>query len=136
MEVKLILNGHLLNKLMCVKIIKTHTKKGLLESKKLMDVLVSSGKVFFHLHKDSNIISFTSDVRENLEDVVVDMKSFNRKKKLIQLGIGNEDTYKDFILGKINWQNRDEMENIFGIALGLMTIEQLKKMVEAYESNI
>jgi len=136
MEVKLILNGHLLNKLMCVKIIKTHTKKGLLESKKLMEVLVSSGKVFFHLHKDSNIINFTSDVRENLEDVVVDVKSFNRKKKLIQLGIGNEDTYKDFILGKINWQNRDEMENIFGIALGLMTIEQLKKMVEAYESNI
>jgi len=28
------------------------------------------------------------------------------------------------------------MENVFGIALGLMTIEQLKKMVEAYESNI
>jgi hypothetical protein len=136
MEVKLILNGHLLNKLMCVKIIKTHTKKRLLESKKLMEVLVSSGKVFFHLHKDSNVINFTSDVRENLEDVVVDIKSFNRKKKLIQLGIGNEDTYKDFILGKINWQNRDEMENVFGIALGLMTIEQLKKMVEAYESNI
>jgi hypothetical protein len=135
MEVKLILNGHLLNKLMCVKIIKTHTKKGLLESKKLMDVLVSSGEVFFHLHKDGNIINFTSDVRENLEDVVVDIKSFNRKKKLIQLGIGNEDTYKDFILGTMDFGDC-ETERIFGIALGLMTIEQLKKMVEAYESNI
>lgn len=136
MKIKLFLKGKsITSKLMCVKIIKEFTGLGLKPAKDVADELGIKGYVVIDFPNENSVQEFSSEMKERVPEVTVVCKEYQRAKKILKLGLGDENAYRKFLTEMVVLSSKVD-EEIVEYSLSIMNEEQLKKIFDKYESYI
>lgn len=124
-------------KLMIVKFIKKHTGLSLKKAKDCMDELYLSGFVNIDSLYDINMKELNEDISEiNTDECYLKAtnQSYDRNRKILLLGLGEEKDYVDFVMENIKFDNN--VENFLKDCLSYMKKDDLIEVFKKHYSSI